>query len=92
MEDVIYKLLTYNTIGSVADCVVCWAINLFPGSFVLAGLTEAVALPYLGIKPDALSLDDKAEILLFDQGYAINLDSYLCNLVSKLWNASTIWF
>lgn len=36
--------------------------------FVLAGLTEAVALPYLGIKPDTLSLDDKAEILLFDQG------------------------
>ncbi|XP_040874469.1 uncharacterized protein [Glycine max] len=30
-------------------------------------LTEAIALPYLGIKPDVLSLDDKAEILLFDQ-------------------------
>ncbi|KAK7386978.1 hypothetical protein VNO78_27398 [Psophocarpus tetragonolobus] len=36
--------------------------------FVLAGLTEAIALPYLGIKPDVLSLDDKAEILLLDQG------------------------
>ncbi|KAH1197798.1 hypothetical protein GmHk_18G051494 [Glycine max] len=35
--------------------------------FVLAGLTEAIALPYLGIKPDVLSLDDKAEILLLDQ-------------------------
>ncbi|KAH1053842.1 hypothetical protein GLYMA_08G300800v4 [Glycine max] len=35
--------------------------------FVLTGLTEAIALPYLGIKPDVLSLDDKAEILLFDQ-------------------------
>ncbi|RDY09455.1 hypothetical protein CR513_06167 [Mucuna pruriens] len=31
-------------------------------------LTEAIALPYLGIKPDVLSLDDKAELLLFDQG------------------------
>ncbi|WVZ25929.1 hypothetical protein V8G54_004473 [Vigna mungo] len=38
------------------------------GSFVLTGLTEAVALPYLGIKPDVLSLEDKAEILLLDQG------------------------
>ncbi|KAK6645996.1 hypothetical protein PHAVU_L004046 [Phaseolus vulgaris] len=36
--------------------------------FVLTGLTEAIALPYLGIKPDVLSLDDKAEILLLDQG------------------------
>ncbi|KHN17369.1 hypothetical protein glysoja_034780 [Glycine soja] len=35
--------------------------------FVLTGLTEAIALPYLGIKPDVLSLDDKAEILLLDQ-------------------------
>jgi len=52
-----------------------WAINLFPGSFVLTGLTEAIALPYLGIKPDVLSLDDKAEILLLDQGYATPLDS-----------------
>ncbi|KAL9298179.1 hypothetical protein ACSQ67_024075 [Phaseolus vulgaris] len=43
--------------------------------FVLTGLTEAIALPYLGIKPDVLSLDDKAEILLLDQGYAIPLDS-----------------
>ncbi|KAL2344545.1 hypothetical protein Fmac_005830 [Flemingia macrophylla] len=52
----------------VAYCDVYRAINLFPGSFVLTGLTEAIALPYLGIKPDVLSLDDKAEILLFDQG------------------------
>ncbi|TKY58853.1 membrane protein [Spatholobus suberectus] len=36
--------------------------------FVLTGLTEAIALPYLGIKPDVLSLDDKAEILFLDQG------------------------
>ncbi|BAT89731.1 uncharacterized protein LOC124831088 [Vigna umbellata] len=36
--------------------------------FVLTGLTEAIALPYLGIKLDVLSLDDKAEILLLDQG------------------------
>jgi len=42
---------------------------------VLTGLTEAIALPYLGIKPDVLSLDDKAEILLLDQGYATPLDS-----------------
>lgn len=35
---------------------------------MLTGLTEAIALPYLGIKPDVLSLDDKAEILLLDQG------------------------
>ncbi|KOM31418.1 hypothetical protein LR48_Vigan01g097300 [Vigna angularis] len=51
-----------------------------PGSFgwkgfVLTGLTEAVALPYLGIKPDVLSLEDKAEILLLDQGYDTPLDS-----------------
>ncbi|WVZ02271.1 hypothetical protein V8G54_023077 [Vigna mungo] len=37
----------------------------------LACLTEAIALPYLGIKPDVLSLDDKAEILLLDQGAVI---------------------
>ncbi|KAH1197799.1 hypothetical protein GmHk_18G051494 [Glycine max] len=41
--------------------------------FVLAGLTEAIALPYLGIKPDVLSLDDKAEILLLDQREPFNL-------------------
>ncbi|KAK7317991.1 hypothetical protein RJT34_02676 [Clitoria ternatea] len=35
--------------------------------FLLTGLVEATALPYLGIKPDLLSLDEKAEILFFDQ-------------------------
>ncbi|QCD85990.1 CAAX amino terminal protease [Vigna unguiculata] len=39
-----------------------------PCFFVLTGLTEVIALPYLGIQPDVLSLDDKAEILLLDQG------------------------
>ncbi|KAF2547641.1 hypothetical protein F2Q70_00019903 [Brassica cretica] len=37
-------------------------------SFVLTGLTEMVALPYLGIDVQKLSLDDKAEILFLDQG------------------------
>ncbi|KAK7362290.1 hypothetical protein VNO77_04400 [Canavalia gladiata] len=36
--------------------------------FVLTGLVEVTALPYLGIKPDVLSLDEKAEILFLDQG------------------------
>ncbi|XP_061358590.1 uncharacterized protein LOC133302787 [Gastrolobium bilobum] len=36
--------------------------------FVLTGLVEATALPYLGIRPDVLSLDEKAEILFVDQG------------------------
>ncbi|XP_058747505.1 uncharacterized protein LOC131620443 [Vicia villosa] len=36
--------------------------------FVLTGLVEATALPYLGIRPDALSLDEKAELLFLDQG------------------------
>ncbi|XP_057420482.1 uncharacterized protein LOC130714591 [Lotus japonicus] len=36
--------------------------------FVLTGLVEATALPYLGIKPDVLSLDEKSEILFLDQG------------------------
>lgn len=46
---------------------------------MLTGLVEATALPYLGIKPDVLSLDEKSEILFLDQGYAISLDSYRCN-------------
>ncbi|KAJ0256966.1 CAAX amino terminal protease family protein [Hirschfeldia incana] len=37
-------------------------------SFVLTGLTEMIALPYLGIDVQKLSLDDKAEILFLDQG------------------------
>ncbi|CAK8561503.1 unnamed protein product [Lathyrus sativus] len=36
--------------------------------FVLTGLVEATALPYLGIRPDALTLDEKAELLFLDQG------------------------
>lgn len=43
---------------------------LFPGSFVLTGLTEMAALPYLGIDAEKLSLDEKAEILFLDQGYS----------------------
>ncbi|XP_018449354.1 uncharacterized protein LOC108820836 isoform X2 [Raphanus sativus] len=37
-------------------------------SFVLTGLTEMAALPYLGIDAEKLSLDEKAEILFLDQG------------------------
>lgn len=37
-------------------------------SFVLTGLTEMVAIPYLGIDVQKLSLDEKAEILFLDQG------------------------
>lgn len=44
-------------------------INFVPGSFILAGLTEAVAIPYLGIRLEDLNLDEKAEILFLDQGY-----------------------
>ena len=44
-------------------------LTIIPGSFVLTGLTEMVALPYLGIDVQKLSLDDKAEILFLDQGY-----------------------
>jgi hypothetical protein len=42
---------------------------------VLTGLVEATALPYLGIRPDVLSLDQKAELLFLDQGYANSFDS-----------------
>ncbi|PNY10589.1 CAAX amino terminal protease family protein [Trifolium pratense] len=38
--------------------------------FVLTGLVEATALPYLGIQPEVLSLDEKAELLFLDQGMA----------------------
>lgn len=44
-------------------------INFVPGSFILTGLTEAVAIPYLGIRLEDLNLDEKAEILFLDQGY-----------------------
>ncbi|KAL6969591.1 hypothetical protein U1Q18_029303 [Sarracenia purpurea var. burkii] len=36
-------------------------------SFVLTGLIEAAALPYLGLQIGELSLDEKAEILFLDQ-------------------------
>jgi len=52
---------------------------------VLTGLTEAVALPYLGIKPDVLSLEDKAEILLLDQGYDTPLDSFTFVIFEVSW-------
>ncbi|KAD2393672.1 hypothetical protein E3N88_40649 [Mikania micrantha] len=39
-------------------------------SFVLTGLIESVALPYLGFQIGELSLDEKAEILFFDQAFA----------------------
>lgn len=42
---------------------------------MLTGLVEATSLPYLGIQPDALSLDEKAELLFLDQGYANPFDS-----------------
>lgn len=38
-------------------------------SFVLTGLVETAAIPYLGLKIEELSLDEKAEILFLDQGY-----------------------
>ncbi|MED6121646.1 hypothetical protein PIB30_032187 [Stylosanthes scabra] len=36
--------------------------------FVLTGLVEATALPYLGIRPELLTMDEKAELLFLDQG------------------------
>ncbi|KAL6124481.1 hypothetical protein ACLB2K_076993 [Fragaria x ananassa] len=39
-----------------------------PGSFVLTGLVEAAAGPYLGFSIQDLSLDEKAEFLLVAQG------------------------
>lgn len=54
---------------------------LFPGSFVLTGLTEMAVIPFLGIDVEKLSLDDKAEILFLDQGYHTQYYS-LCILVT----------
>lgn len=48
----------------------------FWGSFVLTGLVEAAAVPYLGLQIGELSLDEKAEILFVDQG---------CVLLSLNW-------
>lgn len=45
-------------------------IKIFPGSFILTGLIETAAIPYLGLKIEELSLDEKAEILFVDQRYA----------------------
>ncbi|KAK1419935.1 hypothetical protein QVD17_29379 [Tagetes erecta] len=39
-------------------------------SFVLTGLIASAALPYLGVQITELSLDEKAEILFFDQAFA----------------------
>nr|XP_043637922.1 uncharacterized protein LOC122608913 [Erigeron canadensis] len=39
-------------------------------SFVLTGLVEAAALPYLGFQIGELNLDQKAGILFFDQAFA----------------------
>lgn len=41
----------------------------------MTGLVEAAAIPYLGLRIDELSLDEKAEILFLDQGYAFLLFS-----------------
>ncbi|XP_023542984.1 uncharacterized protein LOC111802741 [Cucurbita pepo subsp. pepo] len=37
-------------------------------SFIVTGLVESAAIPYLGIRIEELSLDQKAEILFLDQG------------------------
>ncbi|KGN51910.1 uncharacterized protein LOC101219539 [Cucumis sativus] len=37
-------------------------------SFIVTGLVESAAIPYLGIRIEELSLDEKAEILFLDQG------------------------
>ncbi|KAJ0677636.1 putative CPBP intramembrane metalloprotease [Helianthus annuus] len=39
-------------------------------SFVLTGLIASAALPYLGVQIGELSLDEKAQILFFDQAFA----------------------
>lgn len=64
---------------------------------MLTGLVEATALPYLGIRPDELSLDEKAEILFLDQGYAFTLDFCHRNFGSWLEDCETtsifrFWF
>uniref|UniRef100_M1D3B7 CAAX amino terminal protease n=1 Tax=Solanum tuberosum TaxID=4113 RepID=M1D3B7_SOLTU len=38
-------------------------------SFVLTGLIETASIPYVGLDVEALSLDEKAEILFADQAY-----------------------
>ncbi|KAJ4829636.1 hypothetical protein Tsubulata_029310 [Turnera subulata] len=45
-------------------CVVRFS---FPGSFLLTGVAERAAIPFLGLKIEELSLDEKAEILFLDQ-------------------------
>ncbi|KVI05562.1 hypothetical protein Ccrd_016121 [Cynara cardunculus var. scolymus] len=52
--------------------------DICPGSFVLTGLVEAAAIPYLGFQIGELSLDDKAEILFFDQAYDFFIYFRLC--------------
>lgn len=52
-------------------------INFFPDSFALTGLIEAAAMPYLGIKVEELSLDEKAELLLVDQRYTFFFSFFL---------------
>lgn len=42
-------------------------LMLFPGSFVLTGLIETAALPYLGIQIGELTMDEKAELLFLGQ-------------------------
>ncbi|XLT43756.1 hypothetical protein HN873_036360 [Arachis hypogaea] len=44
--------------------------------FVLTGLVEATTLPYLGIRPEVLSMDEKAELLFLDQGITSQLLLY----------------
>ena len=56
------------------------AVNVeftFWGSFVLTGLVESAAVPYLGLQIGKLSLDAKAEILFVDQAcvsFSLNRD------------------
>jgi len=42
--------------------------NCSPVSFVVTGLIETQALPFFGIQTAELTLDEKAELLLVDQG------------------------
>lgn len=58
-----------------------------PGSFILTGLVETAAIPYLGLKIEELSLDEKAEILFLDQGYG----SLLFGLLSFYYKISEKW-
>lgn len=62
------KIVMDDTIISIS---IWYGNDCFPGSFVLTGLVEAAAIPYLGIRIEELSLDEKAEILFLDQGYAL---------------------